>query len=163
MSWTRRQFVISTALIGASGVIAARRTARAPVRLLRSGERMSTADFERGVRARFGGGNELEVLTMPTQFDLAQWRRLGEEIRGGVVLGIVSAAEFVLVNELIRERGARLLCQGEGGVRNPEALGDTLAQVALDGPGQHSHVCKLHSMRGDRPAPLSGVSFVFVS
>jgi hypothetical protein len=84
------------------------------VRLLTSRGEIPSAAFARGVHAALSGAAfDIDALTMPVRADLAQWHALTAAIRGGVVLGMVSASKFVLVNELIREAGGRLLYQGE--------------------------------------------------
>jgi hypothetical protein len=121
VTWTRRRFLASSAticagaaIVGDAGEPLLSRRNKIRVRLLTSRGRVPSAAFERGVHAALSGvAFHIDALTMPVPADLADWRALVASIRGGVVLGVVTASEFVLVNELIREAGARLLYQGE--------------------------------------------------
>jgi hypothetical protein len=198
MTWTRRRFLAWSATVCAGAAIAGDSVARLlsgatreRVRLLTSsGDGVPSAAFERAVRAALGGtGVDVDAVVIPVRPDLARWREVAASVRGGVMLGVVSASEFVLVNELIREAGARLLYLGEhtddaaGAVRHasttsaasvgvepwlsrvpgawPEVLGFALARVAVR---QWEPVVMIaEPVAGHDSAPIrsSCVSFVF--
>lgn len=195
MTWSRRNFLASSATVCAGAAIAgsalAPRPARDRLRFLRSRGEVPSAAFERGVRAALGrAGPGLEVLAMPVRFDFGEWRALAAAIiPPGAVLGVVSASEFVLVNELVREAGARLLHRGEhagndaGSVRHlltsgiaaagveaaltrwpgawPEAIGFALARAAVHGWLPAGSVTEGVPGSGGAPPCTSCVSFLF--
>ncbi len=199
MTWTRRGFLAASAAVCAGTVIVGRTVApllggaaEARLRLLTAKASIPSAAFERGVRARGeGAGLAIDALALPRRHDLTRWRGLVAEIRGIAVLGVVSAAEFVLVNELIREAGAVLMFQGEhtigvlGAARHtllastgsevlgatlsrsrdawPETLGSALVRIAAH--GWESTGVMTESVAGHDGARRTSncVSFVFVA
>jgi hypothetical protein len=122
---------------------------------------------------------------------LAQWRGLAAELRSGVVLGIVTAAEFVLINELVRDSGSRLVYQGEhsihasgfarhaltagGAIRDirasltrparawPDAIGFALAEIAMRSYKSAPLVTEVCVTRPDAAVTSSCVSFVIAA
>lgn len=199
MTWSRRNFLASSATICAAAAVAGSAftpsRARERLRLLRSRGEVPSGAFERGVRTALGGhgpGPGLEVVTMPVRFDFDEWRALAAAIApAGAVLGVVRASEFVLVNELIRDAGARLLHQGEhavddaGSARHalasgaalagvgaalrrspgawPEALGFALARAAVPGWQPAGRMTGASPGPGSAPPRTSCVSFLFAS
>lgn len=194
MTWTRRRFLISSATLCAGAAIIAR--SRVPllsvpagprVRLLRSRTDVPSDAFERGVRAALGG--DADVVATSVRSDLARWREMSASVRGSTVLGVVSTSEFVLVNELIRDSGARLLFLGEHAVRDagsarhvsttsaasagvdrwlarshgawPETLGFALGRVAVLRWDPAAAIPSPVPGDDDAPVRSSCVSFVF--
>jgi len=196
VSWTRRKFLVSSATLCAGSIIAGGSIealrlgpARDRVRLLITKGPIPSAAFERGLRAAFSGaGFDVDAVVMPARPNLARWRAFGAQIRSGVVLGMVSASEFVLINELVREAGARLLYQGEhaiddvGGARHtlttsvasvgvrasvahsggawPESLGFALARVAMRKWEPTAVMTEIVACQDAAPVRASCVSFV---
>jgi hypothetical protein len=148
VTWTRRRFVVSSVTICAGAAIAGdpaarllSRAAKVRVRLLKSRDEEPSTAFERGVHAALeGAAAGIDALEMPVRADLAQWRALAAALPGCVVLGVVTPSEFVLVNELIRETGARLLYQGEH---------------AIDRAGSAWHALTTSSMSAGGGAPFA--------
>lgn len=98
---------------GASSLFAAAPATRFLV--LRSSHQRSEI-FTRSVRAgleRLGiSGAAVAEADAPSSTDFAGWKKIAEGVRGGVVMGLLSEADAILLNEALRESGGRLLCRG---------------------------------------------------
>jgi hypothetical protein len=128
---SRRDFLTSSALLGAataalaplakgpagwfqSAPVANGPTPSSPVRILRADAPAAEA-FERGVRATLQahGLDAASVgTTLATEFDFDALKAHLTGTPGAVLVGLVPERLFLLVNELARESGARLLLEG---------------------------------------------------
>lgn len=115
MSWTRRRFMQATGTLGALALVGASPTPRQRISLLAS----SPESFVRGVHEAAA-----EVV-------------LVDDLRGarGVVLGMVRPSAFVLVNEVLRERRARLLAEGTHAVGDGQSRHRFLTGAEVPGLG----------------------------
>lgn len=117
MSWTRRRFMQGTASLGALSLLGASSVSRQRIGLLAS----SPDAFVRGV-LEAAGADEV---------------RLVDDLRGqqGVVLGLVRPSAFVLVNEVLRERRARLVAEGTHAIGDERSRHGFLTGVEVPGLG----------------------------
>ena len=129
MNVNRRQFIAASAVLGAAAALTpklggagswfggAKAGGQAPsgLQILRSAQADSEA-FEKGVRSalKVAGADLSKVGSriLSGKLSWKDWQALTAMAPGTVLVGMVSESEFVLVNEIFRETGARVLSQG---------------------------------------------------
>lgn len=129
MNFNRREFIAASAVLGAAAALAPKLTGAsswfggdksaggsvAGLQILRSAQ-AEPETFEKGVRTSLkAAGMEAARITTRTlsgKMSWQDWQSLTAMAPGTVLVGMVSEAEFILVNELFRENGARVLSQG---------------------------------------------------
>ncbi len=148
-------------------------TAPAPVsviQILRSAQAEPEA-FEKGVRAYLQTSGmdpaQVDVRTPPAILDFVEWQNLVSPVEGVVFVGMVSEADFILVNECIREKGLRLLCRGThvvGDAAHSRHAFTTTASSAgigaafdqsLKQPYQHAYVQEVAMHKAAFPFPAA--------
>lgn len=154
MRLSRREFLTSSALLGAAAAAIAPlvkgpgawfQPAQAPAvgapiklaRIMRVDAPAAVA-FERGVRGGLASvglaGPDVEV-TIVDRLDVEGWSAPLKGAPNTVVIGMVREADFIVLNELVRESGARLLYQAThaaaGAAHSRHAFTTTAASVGL--------------------------------
>lgn len=129
MNIKRREFLAASAVLGAAAALTPKLTGpsswfagtksasnpRAPIQILRSAQ-AEPETFEKGVRASLDGAGvdaaSVQTRTLSSKMTWQEWQSLTAMAAGTVVIGLVSEAEFILINEFFREKSARILSQG---------------------------------------------------
>ena len=129
MTVNRREFIAASAVLGAAAALAPKLTqpsswfggaasdgqAMSGLQIMRSAQAEPEA-FEKGVRHSLKAvgldPSKVESRRLSGKMSWKEWQALTAMAPGTMLVGMVSEAEFVLVNELFREKGARILSQG---------------------------------------------------
>ena len=128
MTVNRREFIAASAVLGAAAALAPKLTGpsswfggsapggvpMAGLQILRSAQAEPEA-FEKGVRHSLKAAgtdpSRVETRMLTGKMGWKEWQALTAMAPGTMLIGMASEAEFVLVNELFREKGARILSQ----------------------------------------------------
>lgn len=128
MNVNRREFIAASAILGAAAALTPKLTGAsswfggsksggeplAGLQILRSAQAEPEA-FETGVRTSLEVAGvdpaKIGTRTLSGKMSWQEWQALMAIAPGTVLVGMVSEAEFILVNELFREKGARVLSQ----------------------------------------------------
>lgn len=129
MNVNRRQFIAASAVLGAAAALTPKLGGASTwfggsksgggslsgVQVLRSAQPEPEA-FEKGLRSALQGAGvdpaTIGARTLSGKMSWKDWQALTALTPGTVLVGMVSEAEFVLVNEIFRETGARVLSHG---------------------------------------------------
>lgn len=129
MNVNRREFIAASAVLGAAAALTpklggagswfggtkAGDQALSGLQILRSAQ-AEAEGFEKGVREALKGvGADLSKVasrTLSGKMSWTDWQSLTAMAPGTVLVGMVTESEFVLINEIFRETGARVLSQG---------------------------------------------------
>ena len=129
MNVNRREFIAASAVLGAAAALTpklggagswfggakAGDQALSGIQILRTAQ-AEAEGFEKGVREALKGvGADLSKFasrTLSGKMSWNDWQSLTAMAPGTVLVGMVTESEFVLINEIFRETGARVLSQG---------------------------------------------------
>jgi hypothetical protein len=129
VNFNRREFIAASAVLGAAAAMAPKLTGPSSwfggaksagqsisgLQILRSAQ-AEPETFEKGVRTSLEAAgmdaSKIATRTLSGKMGWQEWQSLTAMAPGTVLVGMVSEAEFILVNELFREKGARVMSQG---------------------------------------------------
>jgi hypothetical protein len=135
VNFNRREFIAASAVLGAAAALAPKLTGPSSwfggppsgaatlsgIQILRSAQ-AEPETFEKGLRASLEtagmDASKVATRTLSGKMSWKEWQTLTAMAPGTMLVGMVSEAEFILVNELFREKGARVLSQGNHQVGN---------------------------------------------
>ncbi len=185
MNFNRREFIAASAVLGAAAALAPKLTGPSSwfgdaksadqsvsgLQILRSAQ-AEPETFEKGVlRSLEAAGmatSKIATRTLSGKMGWQEWQSLTAMAPGTVLVGMVSEAEFILVNELFRETSARVLSQGnhQTGIaaHTRHAFKTTDASAGLGGvfaqwlkqAHQHAFIQEISTRKATLSLPRSG-------